>query len=166
LDHPIIESRDRLDHPLVKFIDTPTLFLVLHTILFLHTGFGLTAKAQKITANKLAKYRGTVKMSNGNLHFLQPYCEIDRTIVEQLKRDYEGEGCIKYEQSSWVPAIIDDTVLQQELQKLGSSVGKFRTTSKDKPPTLKLPREFKIECLYGKQRILAVDEFLGPSDRW
>jgi hypothetical protein len=59
---------------------------------------------QRISRDKLAKYKGTALISIAHLDFPHPSRQVDRKIIEQLKRDFEGEGCTKDEPTNRIPA--------------------------------------------------------------
>jgi hypothetical protein len=123
----------------------------------------LTARELRISRDKVAKYKGTAQVPFENLSFPHPYRQIDRRIIERLKRDFEGEGCIKT--TNRIPAVIDDATLSAELQKLDVESDDFRAGSSENPPLFALGSA-KLECLHGQHRILAADEFLDRSKRW
>jgi hypothetical protein len=121
---------------------------------------------QRISSDKLTKYKGTALVLIAHLHFPFPCRQVDKKVVDQLKRDFEGEGGIKDLPINRVPAIIDQSILQAGLNKLATSPEAFRATSRDNPPRLHLARDVKLECLHGQHRILAAKEYLPPSKRW
>jgi hypothetical protein len=123
----------------------------------------LTAREQRISRDKIEKYKGTARVFIEHLTFPHPCRQVDSKIVERLKRDFEGEGCLKT--TNRIPAIIDDTTLQAELQKLAIDSEDFRAGSSEDPPRLSLGL-VQLECLHGQHRILAAKEFLIPSQRW
>jgi Protein of unknown function (DUF3723) len=123
----------------------------------------LTEREQRISRDKLAKYKGTAQVPIENLDFPHPYRQIDASIIERLKRDFEGEGCIRT--TNRIPAVIDGTTLQAQLQKLTLETEIFRAGSSENPPRLSLGST-KLECLHGQHRILAAREFLDASERW
>jgi hypothetical protein len=126
----------------------------------------LAALEQKISEDKHAKYKGTAQISIEHLDFPHPCRQVDKKIIEQLKRDFEGEGCIKDQPNNWIPAVIHDSTLQAALEKLATSTEKFKAASKEKPLQLHFPHGVKLECLHGQHRILAAKEFLDQSDLW
>jgi len=119
-----------------------------------------------ISRDKLAKYKGSAKVLLAHLDFPHPCRQIDRKVIERLKRDFEGEGCIRDRQTNRIPAIIEDTILQTGLEQLAINTDAFKAVSNSNPPTLDLGRDVKLECLHGQHRILAAKEFLAPSKRW
>jgi Protein of unknown function (DUF3723) len=121
---------------------------------------------QTISRDKLAKYKGTAVVWIAHLHFPNPCRQVDRKVIKQLKRDFEGEGCIREKPTNWVPAIIDEPTLQAVLGNLATGAEAVRVASKANPPKLNLGREVKLECLHGQHRILAAKEFLDSSQRW
>lgn len=127
----------------------------------------LIALEQKISEDKSAKYMGTAEIFIKHLEFPHPCRKIDWKIVDQLVRDFDGEGCIRDQPVNRIPAVISNSILQEGLQKLAISAEAFRATSKDKPVKLPLSEDVKLECLHGQHRILAAEEFYNNIfDRW
>lgn len=123
----------------------------------------LTARELGISKDKVAKYRGTAKILLENLSFPHPYRQIDRKIIDRLKRDFEGEGCLKL--TNRIPAIIDDATLDVVLHELQVGTEDFRAGSSEDPPQFALGHA-QLECLHGQHRILAAEEFLCRSQKW
>jgi hypothetical protein len=126
----------------------------------------LTTREQRISRDKLAKYKGSAKVSIAHLDFPHPCRQINSRVIERLKRDFEGEGCIKDKQTNRIPAIIDDSILQIGLEKLAINTETFKAVSNSDPPKLHLERDVKLECLHGQHRVLAAKEALVSSERW
>jgi Protein of unknown function (DUF3723) len=124
----------------------------------------LNAREERISADKLAKYRGSARVSIEHLEFPHPCRQIDTKVIKRLIRDFEGEGCIK--ETNRIPAIIDDSTLYAGLKKLAMSAESFKTVSNSAPPWLDLQPDMKVECLHGQHRILAAQQFLAASKRW
>ncbi|KAG0645121.1 hypothetical protein D0Z07_9209 [Hyphodiscus hymeniophilus] len=126
----------------------------------------LDVREQRVCRDKLAKYRGSAKVWISHLEFPHPSRQVDRRVIEQLKRDFDGEGCIKERANHRIPAVIDDSTLQVGLEKLSITAETFKVTSRDNPPNLRLKSGIKLECLHGQHRVLAAKEHLIPSLRW
>lgn len=121
-----------------------------------------TEREDKIAQDKLAKYKGSAQVSITHLDFPHPCRQVDRRIVEQLKKDFEGQGCMRH--SNRVPAIIDDSILETALGDINTQ--SFRTSSTTSPPKLHFGDNVKLECLHGQHRVLAAEEFFAPRKRW
>ncbi|CZR66023.1 uncharacterized protein PAC_15923 [Phialocephala subalpina] len=91
----------------------------------------MESSKQRISRDKLAKYKGTAQISIAHLDFPHPCRQVDRKVIKQLKRDFE--------------AIIDDPTLQAGLEKLATSVDAFKAASKDDPPKLHLARDTLVD---------------------
>jgi hypothetical protein len=126
----------------------------------------LTTREERISLDKLAKYKGSAKVSIAHLDFPHPCRQINIKVIEQLKRDFEGEGCIKDKQTNRIPAIIEDSILQTGLEKLAMNNETFKAVSNSNPPKLHFGQDVKLECLHGQHRIIAAKEFLVSSERW
>jgi hypothetical protein len=90
--------------------------------------------------------------------------QVDKRIIEQLKRYFEGQGCMS--QSNRIPAIIDDSTLEAGLEGLAINAESFKASSTTAPPKLHFGDNVKLECLHGQHRVLAAKEFLAPRKRW
>ncbi|KAH6712159.1 hypothetical protein BKA61DRAFT_577258 [Leptodontidium sp. MPI-SDFR-AT-0119] len=122
----------------------------------------LAAINQRITSDKLAKFKGTARVSIRHLEFLHPTRQINRKAIRQLIRDFDGERYIREEPSHRIPVIIDNSMLQVALEKLSLTTETFRAKA-DYPPFLELESGVKLECLHGQYRILAAKEYLAAS---
>ncbi len=119
----------------------------------------------RIASDKLAKFKGTARVPITHLDFPHPVREIDRKAIKQLIRDFEGEGCIREEPSHRIPAVIDDSILEEALEKISLTAEAFKAKA-DNPPILKLSSGVKLECLHGQHRVLAAKEHLAASQWW
>lgn len=126
----------------------------------------IRAADQRIARDKLAKFKGTARVSIIHLDFPRPSRQVEKKVIDQLIRDFDGEGCIREEPSHRIPAMIEDSVLAVALRKLSISAEMFKVRG-DIPPTLQLESGVKLECLHGQHRILAAKEyFVLRSERW
>ena len=73
-----------------------------------------------ISKDKAAKYLGTALVSIAHLDFSHPCGQIDRKVIEQLKRYFEGEGCMNEDISNRVPVMIDNQTFHTGLEKLSA----------------------------------------------
>jgi hypothetical protein len=123
------------------------------------------ALEQRIATDKLAKFKGAARVSFRHLEFPYPARQIDEKVIQQLLRDFDGEGCIREERSHWIPVVIDESILQTTLEKNSLTPETFKAKA-DHPPILKLESGVKLECLHGQHRILAAKEHLAASHWW
>jgi hypothetical protein len=65
-----------------------------------------------------------------------------------LIRDFEGEGCIWEEPCHRIPAVLNDSILEEALEKIPLTTKAFKAKAGD-PPLLKLRNRVKLECLHG-----------------
>ncbi|RDL36259.1 uncharacterized protein BP5553_06871 [Venustampulla echinocandica] len=126
----------------------------------------LTAKERRVVKDKHAKFKGAARVWITHLDFPNPCRQIDREHVERLKGDFQRRGCMNETPDHWIPAMIDESILQAALEKLGISASQFKATSSDKPPLLDLGIGMKLECLHGQHRIRAAEEGLDAPKRW
>ena len=106
----------------------------------------LVALELKIASDKLAKFKGTARVWITHLDFPHPARQIDEKIVSQLVRDFEGEGCIREEPCHRIPAVLDNSILEEALEKIPLTTEAFKAKVDD-PPLLKLRSGVKLECL-------------------
>jgi hypothetical protein len=123
----------------------------------------LGAREERILHDKLANFKGTARIAIKHLAFPYPSRQIDRKIIDQLLRDFEGEGCKPEEPDHRIPAVVDNSVLEAALAKLSMSVDAFRANASN-PPTLHLDQA-TLECLHGQHRVFAAQEY-NPTNRW
>ena len=123
------------------------------------------AREQGISRDKLANFKGSCKIFIKHLCFPNPARPVDEKIIEQLQRDFDGEGCLREEPNNRVPVIIDDLALQEGLNKLGYDAETFKAKSA-KPPLLRLGSRALLECLHGQHRIVAAKRYLTSKNRW
>ncbi|CAG8981747.1 hypothetical protein HYALB_00013360 [Hymenoscyphus albidus] len=83
----------------------------------------LSGRDKRILYDKLANFKGTARIAIKHLTFPYPSRQIDRKIIEQLLRDFKGEGCRPEEPDHRIPAIVDDSVLEAALQVQGFEGG-------------------------------------------
>jgi hypothetical protein len=119
-----------------------------------------------ISKDKAAKYLGTALVSIAHLTFPHPCRQIDRKVIEQLKRDFEGEGCLNEDISNGVPVMIDNETFHAGLEKLAMTAGDFKAASKTALLRFQLNYGTKLECLHGQHRVLAAKEFLSSARSW
>lgn len=86
----------------------------------------LTAIEQSIASDKLAKFKGAARVLIQHLEFPRPTRQLDRKAIQQLIRDFGGEGCIREEPSHRIPAIIDNSILQAALEHIPLTAEVFR----------------------------------------
>jgi hypothetical protein len=112
-------------------------------------------------------YQGRVKINLKNLEFKQnPTLCRRETIPAKLERlinIFSLEGCRRLEPLYYIPAIIDEEVLQNAL--LNSNLQPEDILKPGEPFTLNLGLE-KIEYLRGLHRIEAARQFLDAFDEW
>jgi hypothetical protein len=85
----------------------------------------LPPETKGFQGDKLAKYKGTAQVLVAQLEFPYPCYQVNGKIVEQLNRDFEGEGRIKENSTNRIPAIIDNSILQPGLEELAASAETF-----------------------------------------
>lgn len=125
----------------------------------------LSSLEQRIFKDKLACYKGTAQIGFDHLYFPQPCRQFDRKIVDQLKKDFDGEGYKRDKTENRISAIIKNSLLQEALLVLTISSELFHTTSRDQQLKLQFSGDKKLECLHGQHRILAAREFLSGANR-
>jgi hypothetical protein len=79
-----------------------------------------------------------------------------------LIRDFEGEGYIREEPCYRIPVVLDNSILEEALEKIPLTTKAFKAKVND-PPLLKLRSKVKLECLHKQYRILTAKEYLVIS---
>ncbi|TGO32402.1 hypothetical protein BHYA_0321g00090 [Botrytis hyacinthi] len=130
-------------------------------------GLRLLASLEKEFAkNKASHYRGTARIRTSQLLFPDPLRPKDEKLVDTLKRDFRGEGCLQHERDCSVPAIISDDAYHQILTHLNITSEQLRQNSTTNPTLYEIPHSVTLNCLHGQHRILAASSYLPPGDRW
>jgi hypothetical protein len=84
-----------------------------------------TTIEQRIGSDKLAKFKGAARISIQNPDFPHPIREVDQKVIDQLIRDFDGEGCVRAEPSHRIPAVIDNSMLQAALQRMKTPLTQY-----------------------------------------
>ncbi|KAH7108866.1 hypothetical protein B0J11DRAFT_602052 [Dendryphion nanum] len=108
----------------------------------------------RIGAERRAKYQGAVRVKLEVLHFPQEEGrELSRENVERLKEVFQTDHVRRLEPRNYVPAIVEQTDLDNALQASGFSVTDLLTNTDGNPPTLKFPSRYRLTCLHGRHHL-------------
>ena len=83
-------------------------------------------------------------------------------VIELLQRKFKIAGCHRFDEQSYISAVVDDAALDDAL----SAVGLAKTELTDPTrgiPHLSLP---PLQCLHGLHRVLAARRYLGEDGWW
>lgn len=94
--------------------------------------------------------------------FIQQHRPVSEKIVTSLRDIFRREGCLRYDSSNWIDALVDPDHLQSVLARKGLTEEDLRADAERLEP-LELSR---VDCLQGLHRILAASDILDPNDRW
>ena len=121
----------------------------------------------KLYAERCVQYRGTARVRLETLHFEwnEPR-EQSRKNVERLKRIFQTESVRRLEPRNYIPAVVDETDLDDALKASKVSADNLLSNPDDGPPTLKFPPRHRLTCLHGRHRIQAARETLPATDAW
>ena len=109
-------------------------------------------------------FRGSAKINLKHLTF-DDTSYLDPKNIDRLEKNFELEGCLRLDLEHHIPAIINDSVLRESLQK--SHIVNGDLLQQNLPPKLDLPPDENLRCLHGKHRIAAAKKFLYlPADKW
>ena len=128
---------------------------------------GFRAVSHRIKTEKAIKHIGTASIKLDVLDF--PYSEgLDRENVERLKTLFKtAGGYIPGDVSNRIPAIIHERQLHEALGLSGVSAETLLSDAEGNFVELEFPPGFRLECLRGRHRAKAADEFLDSQDkRW
>jgi hypothetical protein len=123
----------------------------------------------RITSDKLSKFRGTAKVRLEHLYFpSQVPRELNRGNVERLKDIFGKEGCRRLNPKNQVPTVIGIHALESSIAQSGTSLSDLLNNPKGVTPELSFPSDFRLECLHGKHRIQAAKESrcLKAEEKW
>lgn len=103
-----------------------------------------------------------VKISSICLPNDQPRA-VDQRNVQRLKEIFRREGCLPNNPLHHVPVLVSISDLENSLQQAQVKLEDLR--SQYNPPTLVFGSKI-LECLHGKHRLLAGDDYLAPKDKY
>ncbi|KAH7119558.1 hypothetical protein B0J11DRAFT_590451 [Dendryphion nanum] len=84
-----------------------------------------------------------------------------------LEDKFKKQGILLLEPKNRIPAIIDAEVLEEAIGASPDiSLESILESSKEEPPELKLPSDYRIECLQGLRRVEAGKRILPPGGWW
>ena len=126
----------------------------------------LASLEQQFVESKTRYLKGKARVRLSQLSFPNPIRPIDPKLVEVLKRNFKGEGCLHQDSTFSLPAIIDDDSLKLALEGLQVSADHFKAASILSPAKFELPQNIQLACLHSQHRVAAAAELLGPGDKW
>ncbi|CZR55714.1 uncharacterized protein PAC_05602 [Phialocephala subalpina] len=110
---------------------------------------------------------GTARVAISSLEFVGGR-ELDSRIVDGLIKNFELRKCRRYDPDHYIPVIISTTQLKRALR--ASNINQSELLSPTKRGSLcflKTAVGQKLQCLQGKHRVKAAEEFFVDSrDRW
>ncbi|KAI9855635.1 MAG: hypothetical protein M1813_009681 [Trichoglossum hirsutum] len=122
---------------------------------------------EKLAGDRAASFRGTAIV---RFEFLQFGAEGSRELnsknVETLKKIFENGGCSPLEPRHHIPAIINQNNLNSAIKSSGISSSELLDNPRAKPPELKFPLNYRLQCLHGQHRIEAGREALPLEEKW
>ena len=83
--------------------------------------------------------------------------------VERLLSIFETEGCLRFNPSNYIHAVIDETELNNALHRTSISL---RTLDPSGDTLIPLLRARVIHCLDGLHRIRAAESYLEDDELW
>jgi hypothetical protein len=122
---------------------------------------------KRLAAERQIKYKGTARIRLEVLHFQwnEPR-ELNQKNLERLKKCFQTEGCHRLEWENHIPAIIDESQLDDAMVASDISAERLLSNLSDDYPELKFPAGYQLECLHGRHRVQAGRETLPPRDKW
>lgn len=134
---------------------------------------GTLEEQTKRLEEKHSSFRGSARIQLKHLQFEEKIEQrrsgddfhLDTKNVDRLTHIFEIEGCLRLDVDNYVPAIIGEETLQDSIRTSGLKDGS-ELLDRRVPPKLRLPPALKLQCLHGRHRIAAANEFLLPGDKW
>ncbi|KAF1358854.1 hypothetical protein EJ07DRAFT_121843, partial [Lizonia empirigonia] len=112
--------------------------------------------AENIERQKSSHFRGRAKVPLEFLHFSEHSPrQLDRGNVERLRDVFREQGVKRLTSGNHIPAVVGKDDLERAVQLSGLSLLDILNGSQDKPPLLRFPDGFRLECLHGKHRVEA-----------
>jgi hypothetical protein len=122
---------------------------------------------QRLAEERRIKYRGTAIIRLEFLDFPCDECrELDPKNVERLKKCFRTEGCHRLELENHIPAIVEQSALNNALRTAGKSSDELLSQTEESYVELKFPVGYRLACLHGQHRIQAGREHLSHRDAW
>ena len=121
----------------------------------------------QLEADKREYFLGSAKVDIDSLSF-DPFFsrDIHHQNSERLLSSYELTGCLQFESSHHIPAVIDENDLAEALSRAGSTYDMAQGRDHTQWPMLSFTAQSQVECLRGKHRIDAARAYLRPGLRW
>ena len=123
----------------------------------------------KLSTDRNVFFRGTAKIKLQHLRFVHVHDQKrdDSKLIEELEGKFKERGCRRLEPKNHIPAIIDQTTLDDAIRiSNGVNAKTLLENPKKGPPELKFDANFSIECLDGRLRAEAGKTVLSQEDRW
>ena len=122
----------------------------------------------RLEAEKRFKFKGTARIRLEQLCFpWNDAKDLNEKNVDRLKAIFQQDGCRRLEVQHHVPAIIDEGRLDAAITAAGISPRTLVSpATADGYPELVFPNGHQLECLHGRHRIQAGQQFLPPRDKW
>ena len=122
---------------------------------------------ESLEREKQTKYKGSAQVKLEHLDFSKGEPAVpDRSSVRNLVSIFEGEGCFHQDSRHHVPAVIGREQLDLAIHSTGISSTVLLDNAKTERPELRLPSEFRLECLHGRHRVQAGREMTPPQLWW
>ena len=84
----------------------------------------------------------------------------------RLKKCFQTEGCHRLEWENHIPAIIEESQLDDAIVASNISPNRLQSNLGDDYPELKFPAGYQLECLHGRHYVQAGRETLPLRDKW
>ena len=122
---------------------------------------------QRLAVERRNNYTGTAIIRLEFWHFTcGEVRELDPNNVERLKKCFRTEGCHRLEIENHIPAIIDESLLNDALRASGKSRSELLCQNGESYVELKFLVGCQLACLHGQHRIQAGRESLPRRDAW
>ncbi|RDL41164.1 uncharacterized protein BP5553_01143 [Venustampulla echinocandica] len=116
------------------------------------------------------RFIGICRVDISSLKFVYGSRDVDRRIVENLKRIFKKTKCKKDKRDTenHLLVLVSTPELNRALKTSRLTLKSLKVPQNDGPlPVLKVSGDQKLLCLQGKHRVRAADEFfLDPKDKW
>ena len=126
----------------------------------------MDARQAERAAIKSRCHRGLARIDLSALDFgfslQRGHREASDKLVCSLERKFELQGCLRFDDENYIPAIIEDNVLRLAISEAGLAELSIRNND-GFIPHLKIPH---LDCLHGLHRVLAAERHLDEDERW
>jgi hypothetical protein len=125
-----------------------------------------TESELRVETERCRKYQGTAKI---DISQIAPHPSVSQHIdsknVERLCEIFDKEGCRRLDVHNHVSAVVSRQQLHEALRVAQADAADLMTDQPSRYPHLQFSAG-QVECLHGRHRLKAGEDYLSPVDQW